>query len=148
MRRDDANYANVLDTIRVEQEEVQNVLNVLVNASAGAAQVQPFAELKARLRQLMEQEEETLYPTVAALNDDADTVVDTAMTEHDDIEAALVALEVGITTPKITTLATAVNNHFTSERGQLFSFARGVNSNIRHELGMEAGDVKFASVLT
>lgn len=142
MKRDNYNYANILDTLRIEQEEISNVLAVFQESDSGASQVQPFAELKSRLRQLMNEEEQTLYPAVANRGDDQSDLVDVALAEHDDIETALVDLETSITTPKITTLYNAVSSHFANERGALFSEARSINANLRHELAMKAGDIR------
>lgn len=142
MRRDNPNYQNVLETIRYEQDSIERVLEILV----ADEQQQAFAELKARVRQLLDAEEELFYPAVAALNEDADALVDTALTEHDAIEAAIVDLETGITTPKIVTLQSAIVNHFVSERGSLFSQARDhMNDNIKHELAMRIGESKLSS---
>jgi hypothetical protein len=142
MRRDDYNFSDILETIRVKQEESKNVLAVLVDADdASAEQTQAFNELKERLRQLMNFEENGLYVSLAALGVDEETLVDSALDQHEDIENALVDLEAGITTPKITTLFNAVETHFTTERQGLFAAARtGLNTNQKQELAMKAGD--------
>ncbi len=102
-------------------------------AASGSARVQPLAELKLRLRSHMEAEEAEFYPQVAALGTDEATAITTALTQHDTIEAAIVDLESSISTGKINTLKTALNDHITFER-----------KNYRTSFGLDLTDRKSA----
>jgi hemerythrin-like domain-containing protein len=142
---------NVLENLQAEHETAQRLLSEFT-AAVGDAKIVPFAELKGSLRRHMEAEEEVFYPVIEALGVDEATLVTTAETEHDAIEAALAAIESAgaenATGGQITTLTTAINDHVAAERNGIFKAARAnLTASQLRELVARVNDVETTSTL-
>jgi hypothetical protein len=151
-RRDNPNYSDVLETLQSQHQEILNIFETF-KAASGNSRVVPFANLKARLRQHSEAEEEVFYPVVSALGDDEAALITTASSEHDTLETALASVETAgaenASGGQVTTLETALKSHIRSERAGIFAAARkGLTHNQRWELALRVGDFWVSSIQT
>jgi hypothetical protein len=152
IRRDNPNYVNVLEVLQSQHEDILSTFETF-KAATGVARVVPFANLKAKIRQHTEAEEEVFYPAVSALGTTESALVDTAETDHDDVETALAAIETAgaenATAQQVTDLETPLRAHILAERNGIFKAARkGLTNNQRRELGMRVGDFWMVSQQT
>jgi hypothetical protein len=144
-------HTDVLETLQTEHETILEVFEVF-KAAAGAAKLQPFAELKARLRQHMEAEEAEFYPLIDVLGVAEAALITTAESEHGTIETALAAIETAgadnASGGQVTTLETALKAHIASERAALFGVARNkLSMGQRRAVAAGVKDSHLASVL-
>jgi hypothetical protein len=143
--RDNANSANINETLDHDRAEILNILEGFTTTD----DTQALAEVKIRLRKLIEGTQEVVFPEVTALGTEGGDLVDEAEDDQSDIEDALVALEAGITSPKIATLKTAVNAHFDSMRCNLFKLIRReLTSNQKQELAIRYNASKDNSTVS
>jgi iron-sulfur cluster repair protein YtfE (RIC family) len=145
---------DILDILNTEHAQADDLLSTFETA-APADRKRAFSPLKIMLRGHAAAEESVVYPLFRR---EADTeltdAMDTSDTQHDALEAAIVAIETGgadaATGGEITALRTAFDTHRTHEENVVFPLVRKnhkLTRNIRSELARLYNETRASEVI-
>jgi iron-sulfur cluster repair protein YtfE (RIC family) len=145
---------DIVDILVTEHAQADDLLSVFETAAVEGRKA-AFAPVRIALRGHAAAEEAVVYPIFRREADtELTTAMDTADEQHDDLEAALVAIETGgadaATTEEVTALRTAFDEHRAHEENVVFALVRKnhkLTRNIRSELARLYNEARASEMI-